>query len=105
MTLRGICGWSGLRASGVPRADHRDRAAVFLQLDEPADQPDRALVGIAFLEEDAAGRHRSYAHLLGERGEVVALETVERREGLQQLNAGFAFFGHVWFPACSVSST
>ena len=43
-----------------------------------------------------------HAHLLGERGQVLALHPVERRERLQQLDGGFALFGHVFPNACFV---
>ena len=51
-----------------------------LHLDHAADDPDGALVGVAFLEQSAARGHRAHADFLGERGEVVALQAVEGRE-------------------------
>jgi hypothetical protein len=88
------------RRTGLARtaAHHGDRAPGFAHFEHAGDEPDGALVSVAFLEQGATRGQLADADFLGERGEVVALQTVERRESFEQLNAGFTLFNHVRRP-------
>ena len=81
---------------GRAATDHGDGALGFLHLHHAGDEPHGALVGVAFLEEGAASRHGAHDDFLRKRREVIPLQAVERREGLEQLNACFAFFEHFY---------
>ena len=74
---------------GAAAFDHADGAAVLGELDQAADDPDGALVGVTFLEEHAAGGHLLDGDLLGERMQVLPLHSFERGQGSQQFNADF----------------
>ena len=47
------------------------------------------------LKSSAPGRHRAHAHFLGERGRLSRFIPSSGANVLQQLNAGFALFGHL----------
>ena len=73
--------------------DHADGAAVFAELDHSADDPDGALVGIALLEERAAGGDLLDGDFLGERVQVFPLHSFERGQSAQQFYAHFTGIG------------
>ena len=58
-------------------------AIIGAQFHLAGDQVERALVGVAFLEQHAAGAQFANLGLAGERVQVLGLQSVERRESLQ----------------------
>ena len=94
-----------VRAGCAPRACRRGswRPCARLRASRPC-PPTSQKVRLSVspsLKSVRPGGHRAHADFLGERGEVFALQAVERRESLEQLNAGFAFFSHVSSPTRS----
>ena len=65
---------------GAAGANDADDALVGAQLDAAGDQIEGALVGVAFLEQHAAGIQLAELRLAGERVQVLRLQSVEGRE-------------------------
>src|SRR6185369_1628595 len=66
-------------------------SAIFRELDQTLDDPKRAFVSVAFLEEQTTGRHLSDRDLLGERMQIFPLHSFEWGQCSQQLDADFAW--------------
>ena len=76
-------------------------AAAALQLDASGQQPQRALVLVAFAKQELAARETLQADVLGERAEAFALQSVERHELPEQSWADGWLVRYVGFPAQS----
>ncbi len=92
------------RSAGLASAatDHGDGAIALASFNHAVHDPHGPLLGVALLEEHAAGRGGADGDFLRERGEVFALQPIKGRESLEQVNAGFAFFGH-WVEPDAIS--
>ena len=55
-------------------------------------------IGRMIVEDENISRGHGRAYFLNERSQIVALQSIERRERFEQLNAGLAFFLHVTEP-------
>ncbi len=83
VNLRGRPGASAARASGAPGPNHADRAVLGPKLDAARDEVKGALVGIAFLEQEAATLERFDLRLAREGVQVFRFQSVERGKTLE----------------------
>src|SRR6185312_4950060 len=79
---------------GTAGTDHRRGALALEQLDEPGEQPIRALVAVAFLEQVAIGRQLKTRDLARQRLQVVLLHAVQRRKSSQHAQVGRGSVAH-----------
>ena len=79
-------GEEGIARLGGAAAQQADVALAVVDLEHAAHQPDGALVAVTDAEQRAPGRQRAHGDLLGERGKVLALHAIQRREAAEQLD-------------------
>jgi hypothetical protein len=76
---------------GRPGTDHADETIIRPQLDIAGHQVEGALVGIAFLEQDAPRAELADMGLAGERMQILDLQTVEWRESSENCQISRSF--------------